>query len=139
MKFPSILREKLESGEIEFPDDIEVEYEPILAYRGIDREKDDVTPVSETDFQSYASLKRKLRRGMRKGADYYGVSLFQTETAVRNALKFPRPNKKIAKGYVVQEGGPQQTKEETQHICWWLYDNFNAFDFLVIEKSDGNE
>lgn len=139
MKFPAIFREKLESGEVELPNDTEIEYEPISAYRGIDREKDDFTPVTEKDFQSYASLKRRLKRGMKKTANYYGVSLFQTETAVRNALKFPRPSKKMAKGYVVQEGGPQQTKKETQHICWWLYDNFSITGFLIIEARDENE
>lgn len=139
MKFPAILREKLESGEVELPDDTKIEYGPIWAYRGIDRERDDITPVTEKDFQSYASLKRRLKRGMKKTANYYGVSLYQTKTAVENALKFPRPSKKIAKGYVVQEGGPQQTNKETQHICWWLYEDFNISGFVIIEKSDGNE
>lgn len=46
-------------------------------------------------------------------------------------MKFPNPHKKIAKGYVYCEGGPQETKD--QHVCWWLYENVDLSGFELIE------
>ena len=38
-KFPSVLRKRLLSGELELPDTAEFSYEPIQAYRVVEREK----------------------------------------------------------------------------------------------------
>ena len=36
-------------------------------------------------------------------------------------MKFPNPNKKMIRGYVKEEGGPQETNINTGHINWGLY------------------
>ena len=59
LKFPAILKEKLQSGEIHFPEKTQFEYQPIRAYRGIAREEEDDTPVNINDFRSYAEMERK--------------------------------------------------------------------------------
>ena len=59
LKFPAILKEKLQSGEIHFPEKTHFEYQPIRAYRGIAREEEDDTPVNINDFRSYAEMGKK--------------------------------------------------------------------------------
>ena len=46
-------------------------------------------------------------------------------------MKFPNPNKKMAKGCVYKEGGPQETKD--QHVCWWLYEDADVSGFILEE------
>lgn len=46
-------------------------------------------------------------------------------------MKFPNPRKKMATGYVYQEGGPQHTKD--QHVCWWLYEAADVGKFQLME------
>lgn len=47
-------------------------------------------------------------------------------------MKFPNPRKKIARGYVYREAGPQETKED--HVCWWLYDKVKIEGYSLIEE-----
>lgn len=131
LKFPSVLKEKISAGEFEFPENTRFSYEPIQGYRGIEREIDDFKPVSREDFLSHAE--RKIhRRGIDKNdPHYFGVSLFLNRESVENALKFPRTNMKIAEGKVYSEGGPAELNEETEHICWWLYDNIEIEGFSI--------
>ncbi|MBD5542590.1 MAG: hypothetical protein HDR00_15630 [Lachnospiraceae bacterium] len=131
LKFPSVLCEKMSSGEFDFPENTCFSYEPIQGFRGIQREKDDFEAVSRKDFLSYAEM-NVCRRGLdRKDPHYYGVSLFLNKESVENALKFPRANKKIAVGKVYSEAGPAEVNEETGHICWWLYDNVEIEGFSI--------
>lgn len=51
-KFPTILRNKLSNNELCFPKHTEYEYEKILAYRCVEREKEDYTPINRIDFYS---------------------------------------------------------------------------------------
>ncbi len=53
MKFPAVLRQKLLDNEIEFPDSIQFEYEPLYTYRAVQRSEDDYREVSMEDFKSY--------------------------------------------------------------------------------------
>lgn len=133
--FPAILKSKLLAGELSFPEDIRFEYEKIQAYRGIVREKEDNTPVSRNDMKSYAEL-NKLPRGVniKNTIDNYNVSLFSDIKSLKECFKLPRPNKKIARGFVFQEGGPTQINKETNHIGWWLYDKDIDFKEFVIEE-----
>lgn len=48
-----------------------------------------------------------------------------------NALKFPRPNKKIAVGNIYAEAGPAEVNESTGHVCWWLYENIEIEGFSI--------
>ncbi len=141
-KFPVILKDKLKSGEIAFPEGTQFQYFPIKAYRGIKREADDYSKVGKEDFKSYAELGRKKVRGQRiveNTPEYYGVSLFRKKEIVENLMKFPNPHKKMAMGYVFEEGGPQLTNEETEHVCWWLYLDADLDGFTIMTGGNNDE
>lgn len=136
MKFPVVLRDKLMKGEIELPDDAKFFYKPIKANRCIKREQDDFSPVTADDFKSYAELRRKGRRGRCydvNSPNYYGVSCFRKKELVENLMGFPNPHKKMAVGLVFCQGGPQQTNEATEHVCWWLFENVDLSNFAVMK------
>lgn len=137
-KFPVILRDKLTNNEIELPDGTLFDYEKILTYRAVQRKEDDFTPVTETDFRSYFELNKKpksprgVKKDFSKDPHYYGVSSFLKKEIVEQKMKFPNPRKKIARGYVYKEAGPQETKED--HVCWWLYDKVKIEGYSLIEE-----
>lgn len=134
LKFPSVLKEKISNGEIIFPDTAYFVYEPILAYRGIQRDESDFSMVSRADFRSHAERKLR-RRGMnRNDPHYFGVSLFVNKASVENALNFPNPKKKIAVGHVYSEAGPAEVNDTTGHVCWWLYDNIEIKGFSICKE-----
>lgn len=121
LKFPSIIREKAERGEFAFPANTKLEYEPFQAYRGIEREQDDKSPVTRSDFMSYAELGKKPRGVDTNSPSYFAASLYLDKACVENALKFPRKGWKIAIGSVYSEAGPTNVNEKTSHVDWWLY------------------
>lgn len=134
-KFPAILRDKLRKGEIKFPVNVQFAYEPVIAFRGVDRSPEDFSPVTLNDMRSNAELKRTGIRGKTynvKDPHYYGVSFFSSVDLVKQALQFPRKNKKIVKGYIFQEGGPKHYIEETCHTCWWLYQDVDVSQFEFV-------
>ena len=51
MKFPEVLKQKLLKREIELPDLVQIEYEPILTYRAVQRNEDDYSPITREDFK----------------------------------------------------------------------------------------
>ena len=142
-KFPSILKEKLKSGEIAFPNGTEYHYDKIEVYRAVARKKDDFSCVNRNDMQSYAEkdMNKRVAVDSKKYDEndphYYGVSFFTNIRYLKVNMKFPRKNMKIAKGYVYQEGGPQHTKKEKHHVCWWIFKNVSFDDFIFCEE-DGN-
>ncbi|MCD7862142.1 MAG: hypothetical protein LUG61_01190 [Lachnospiraceae bacterium] len=121
-KFPAILRDKLLNKEIELPETTKFHYDKLYTYRAVERNADDNRQVTMEDFRSYFELHKipKMPRGMavnyEKDPHYYGVSSFLKREIVEQKMKFPNPKKKMAAGYVYQEGGPQNTKD--QHVCW---------------------
>lgn len=137
MMFPSVLREKLLSGTISFPEDICFDYEPILAYRSINRDENDYTPVSKKDMKSYFELRKKPRgvENPERDADYYAISLNKSIEDLKILFAFPNPKKKIAQGYIFKEGGPQRTKK--QHISWWLFENVDFSHFIIKDEENG--
>ena len=141
MKFPAVLRQKLLDNEIEFPDSIQFEYEPLYTYRAVQRSEDDYREVSMEDFKSYFDLGKKARgikENFAKDPQYYGVSSFLKKEIVELKMKFPNPRKKLASGYVYSKGGPQYTVED--HVCWWLYEGCDVSGFkLLVEENKNNE
>lgn len=135
-KFPCLLRNKLIRAELEFPSHMQVTYERIKAYRCIQREPDSYSDVTIQDFQSKVEMlqKRKVRNRI-ENEDYmsdignYGVSLFTNKKILNNAMKLPRPPKKICVGYVQDKGGVQATDE--YHVNWWLYENAEIGVFKI--------
>lgn len=135
-KFPELLRNKLLNNEIKLPKDTRFKYSSIIGYRCIQRSKDDNTPLNQNDMKSYAELKKR-RPGqsiedLKTNPKYYGVSLYKNINEVKQVLKLPKPNKKIAKGYISMEGGPELT--EGEHVCWWLYENVSLSTFKICEE-----
>lgn len=110
-----------------------------MAYRAIDREKEDYRAVSLEDFKSYFELKKtpKNARGIKKDwskdPHYYGVSSFLDKKIVEQKMKFPNPKKKMAVGNIYKEGGPQETNRQQQHICWWLFEDADVSGFKIEE------
>mgnify|MGYP006872109998 CR=1 FL=1 len=105
--------------------------------------KDDFSCVNRNDMQSYAEkdMNKRVAFDSKKYDEndphYYGVSFFTNIRCLKVNMKFPRKNMKIAKGYVYQEGGPQHTKKEKHHVCWWIFKNVSFDDFIFCEE-DGN-
>lgn len=136
-KFPTILAQKLKDGDFFFPDNIQVQYEPIHVYRVVTREEGDDRPVDQLDFRSYFELNKKPKnpRGVSSNymsdPHYYGVSSFKNRAMVEQKKLFPQPRKKLAEGEVYMEAGPQETKGE--HICWWLYKDVEIKGFSIME------
>lgn len=146
LQFPSVLKSKLTCCEIQFPKNVEYEYDPIWAYRCINRDAEDQTKINRKDFMSYIEISTasgkpiKKRKGQitepGKDIGYYAVSLFKKKENLENIMHFPRPSKKICSGFVFMEGGPQATDD--QHINWWIYENIDLSAFK-IEKGEKNE
>ncbi|MFI3177179.1 MAG: hypothetical protein R3Y67_06790 [Eubacteriales bacterium] len=146
LKFPCVLRKKMEEHVFDFPTQTEFEYEPIWGYRCIEREQDDNTVVGRNDFLSniedfiQKGKKIKKRRGQttepEDDINYYGVSLFKNKEKLVNIMHLPRPTKKICCGYVFMDGGPQATDD--QHVNWWLYEDADVSRF-TIEKGENDE
>ena len=137
LRFPCVLKEKLISGEIILPDETKFTYEKILVYRAVERTEDDKRPITNDDFKSYYELKKgpkKPKGNIENNPKYYGVSSYTERKIAEQIMHFPRPSKKIAKGYVYDEGGPEYT--EDKHICWWIYDKVEINGFYLMEAND---
>lgn len=132
-KFPVILQNKLRSGEVKFPLNIKFKYSPILAYRAVERKKEDMSEVSREDFRSYFELGKKARGVSENDSGLFAVSLFKDRKMVEQKMKFPNPNKKMIEGYVKEEGGPQETNIDTGHINWWLYEEVDISGFRLAK------
>ncbi len=73
LKFPVVLRDKLLKKEIELPDTVSFDYEPVLVYRAVERKKEDDTPIQAEDFKSYYELKKAgLRKPIKKQSMFVG-------------------------------------------------------------------
>ncbi|MCM1304089.1 MAG: hypothetical protein NC305_11880 [Lachnospiraceae bacterium] len=138
MKFPVIFRNKLESGEIVLQDEVKFEYEPVWAFRCIDRKAADTTDVSRNDFRSNAELGRTNFKGKIEHPEllpeYYGVSFYRKREELDVRLGLPRKNRKVVEGYIRQEGGPQLQSGKTSHVCWWLYENADVSSFSIVDQ-----
>ncbi len=141
MKFPEVLKQKLLKREIELPDLVQIEYEPILTNRAVQRNEDDYSPITREDFKSYFELGKTPKKRPRGTSEdflsdphYYGVSSFMNKELVEMKMKFPNPKKKMASGYVHMEGGPQETKLENGHVCWWLYKEADVSGFKLEKE-----
>lgn len=135
-KFPVLLREALKKGEVFFPEGIEIDYVPFPAFRMVFREEGDNTPVSRNDFCSYAELGKKPRGMDIDNIGRYSASLYRTRQSVVNALKLPRPGKKLIEGLVYSKGGPCY-KGGNEHVDWWLYEETKEVTGFVIIDAEG--
>lgn len=124
LKFPCVLKSALLKGEVAFDEaHTLIEYSKIDVYRGITREKDDNSEISKDDFLSYAELGRKPARGRKADIGWYSCSFYTEKDELELALKLPRFNKKISKGFIKKENGPIRKSEKDSHIHCWLYED----------------
>ena len=130
--FPSILKCKIDNKEIELPLGTNFNYEPILAFRLVIRDIDDYSPIEKRDMLSYFEMNKKPRSEFDiNDPEYYSVSFFKNKECLKESFKLPKPKKKIVKGYVHQEGGPEYTKNN--HISWWLCADIGFDDFSFLK------
>lgn len=137
-KFPSVLKNFLTDGNIQFSENTKFLYEEFVAYRGVIRENNDDTPINNSDFLSYAELGKKPRGVDVNSLGYYSCSLFLNAELVEEALKLPKPNKRIIKGIVKYEDGPQETNLDTRHVHWWLFDKERSWKEFTFWERDNN-
>lgn len=138
-KFPCVIKKKLLSQQLKFPEKTKFEYEPILAYRCIERKVDDYTLLNRNDFLS--NVEELLNKGKKitkkrgqtvepeNDINYYGTSFSTTRESLANVMHLPRPLKKVCFGHVYMEGGPQLT--EGQHINWWIFEYADLKEFSI--------
>ena len=134
-KFPIVLKDRLKRKQVCFPNDTEFVYKPIEAYRVVVRAKDDKHALDMEDMKSYYERGKRLP-GVKVMDEtdplYYAVSLFESTEALKQSFNFPRPNKKMAHGYVYDEGGPC-LRGVNGHISWWLFEGVDLSEFEIME------
>lgn len=137
-KFPAILRDKIKNGDLEFPDNTEFKYPQVYAYRCVKRKQTDELAINREDFKSHAELGRKNVKfginNLEQTPEYYGVSFFKNREELYIRLNLPMKNRKVASGYIYQEGGPRLENTRTTHVCWWLYENVDLSGFKIVEE-----
>lgn len=136
LKFPCILRDKIQKGDFNFPDGTEFEYEQFRAYRVYFRGEGEKTSINREDFRSHAELGITFRgRDISKDPKYYGTSLFCSRDELENVKALQKPEKRIANGIVFQEGGPFMPKEGSSHVTWWLFEEVDLLSFEEVGEN----
>ena len=130
------MRHGFVENNLTFPDGTEWHYNRVSAYRVVFREQDDNKPVDRNDFRSYAELNKPMRGKTTYVPEYFGVSLFEDPEMFVNIKLFPKPGRKLAKGYVCDINGPKLDGNNT-HICWWLYDDIDLSksNFILVDEN----
>lgn len=121
-RFREPLQSKYAAGLIVLPLNTCYKYEPIGAYRRVDRAEGEDAPITVNDFKSYAEMGVRPRRGVSENsATYFGCSFFTSCVELSNRLKLPKPGKKIISVVLRQENGPISINEESTHLDFWAY------------------
>lgn len=135
-KFPCVLRKSLKGGSVNSPEDMKKEFREFTAYRGITRKGSVEIQINKNDFLSQMEKFRdgKIPRGINSNdIGYYSCSLFLNKQALNTAMKLPRSNLYIIKGYVTSSKGVVSINNGTHHVNWWLYkDTDPSNDFKIL-------
>lgn len=135
-RFPTVLRNALISGQVEFSQDVLFEYENMSVYRGIKYGKNKIK-IDKTDF--YSHVERNIPGVDRNDISSYGCSCFEDLEELHMITKFPRRNKAIAKGTIKERFGPCKKSNKNTHVDLFLYDNIDiSGEFEVFEKWEEN-
>lgn len=131
-RFPNVLKEALRQEKVSFPETLEKEYAPRVAFRGIRFIKDKKENIEKNDFLS--QVERRL-----PGVDYedimeYSCSCFESIDELLIAFSLPRKNKGIAKGKIKCENGPIIMEKQGTHIHWFLYDGIDPSEDFEVCK-----
>lgn len=135
-RFRSVLREALQAGKVTLPDDLEIHYSPMSLYRAV-RISNDKKTIDDSDFQS------QMEKGQR-GADdsdveNYSCSFFTCVAPLKDAMKLPRKNKRIAKGCVKEVQGALKASSHFEHVHLFRYADVeiaNEFEVISDEEMD---
>lgn len=141
-RFPSVLREALESERTKFPKDIQWEYEDMEAYRAIDI-NENKRDIAQSDFDSQVEKGKKVGKfkNLPKDIEYYSCSCFFTDKKLLKQLvslkdRIINGKSKIAKGVLRFKNGPILVNKNTEHIHWFLFKNVDVVrDFKFIKTN----
>lgn len=137
-KFHQVLRENLLNGNVCFPDNINVSYKDITAYRVIHRNPDEAyVSINKDDFMSQMQLNKikQIRPPVDpKNIDSYSCSLFTNFDKLKIAMRLPRPSCHLIKGLIKEKNGVCDSEDKKSHINWWLYESADpSEDFELFE------
>lgn len=130
-KFPAIIKKQLVEGVFCFPKGTEFKYPLFIAYRSIEREDGDDSPISREDMRTHPELGRQKPRNVLEW-DWYSTSLFTDVEELKQRLHFPKPKSKIVVGNVIAEGGPCYRKPASSHVSWWLFEDADVSHFHYL-------
>ncbi len=136
-RFPSVLKKALLENKVRFPEELEKNFTPITAYRGIRFIEGKKEFIDKNDFLSQAE--REL-----PGTNYddiyeYSCSCYEDIDELWVAFKLPRKNKRIARGIIECKNGPIIKEKDTTHIHWFLFEDTvpnERFEVYEYEKMD---
>lgn len=139
-RFPTVLKNALMDGKVEFPSSIQQEYADLTVYRGVSY-SNNKTKIDRSDFIS--NIERKIKNPLVVADDEkissYSCSCYLKIDEMRIRAKFPRKNKAIARGIIKKEFGPIDINNDTSHIDLYLFDGVDPSDgFEVVEKWEKN-
>ena len=136
LRFPSVLKNALKNNVINMPDNIEIEYDDITAFRAIRFIKDKKEVLEKRDFLSQIDLKMTGDKNFLKysedDVDNYGTSVYDDKEELVLGFKLPKKNKGIAIGLVKKECGPVSRSDEDSHILWFLYDGASPEKYFEV-------
>ncbi len=131
--FRKVLRDALNKKITALPRDVKYKFSQREVYRAV-RISNNKNAINDSDFLS------QIEKGMHSvdisNIENYSCSFFSCVDALKDAMHFPKKNKKIAKGKIDDSCGACLCNDYTKHIHLFRYDNVELADrFEVI----GNE
>lgn len=139
-RFPTILRTALVSKKVKFPDSLQLEYNDLSVYRGVNYSAEKTT-INRNDFLS--NVERQKINPLVVADDSkissYSCSCYLTLDGIHILAKFPRKKMAIAKGIIKKEFGPIDINSDTAHVDLYLFDKADpSNEFEVVEKWEKN-
>lgn len=134
-KFPTVLRDALKCGKVQFPNSLQCRYEELSVFRGVKYTKNK-TEIEKSDF--FSQIERKKINPMVMADDSniadYSCSVYINLEELHQRTKFPNKSMAIAKGTIKNVFGPINMNKKTSHIDLFLFNNVNpSNEFEVIE------
>lgn len=135
-KFPPALKNALINKGLDFPDNLEKEYNDVIVYRGV-RYNKNKREIVLADFES--NIERKLKNPSvyadEDDIEYYGCSCYEKMESIKKFANYPRKNYAIAKGIVKKSFGPICRNKSTTHINLFLFKDIDPSEyFKVVEE-----
>lgn len=139
LRFPSVLKDAINTYGMRFPEGTLWKYEPQPAFRGIVRKNEEDLTVKDSDFLSYAELGKVPRGKSKNDIGLYSCSCYNNRKQLEVGLKLPRPNRRIVSGDIKYNKGCININTSTGHIDWWIYENAKTLLRLALETNNRND